>query len=267
MPFIYDETEIEWPEDDDDYEPSPPRADQFVYIPTPQWRRGNPEPIHFSVGPAAPGPESGEPPQPIHNAPSTPGTLPQRSFWDILLGRWRRSSPPHRPQVSYEEKQRQRERQDEQRRQQLFAIAVPELQKTTVRRAYCRYDGGNDEGFSWPESFEMQDGARLSPRELAGQLKGGELLERLYAAKAMFSIGRVRLERGAVIELDTFTDEEKAAAVLGRLCHEWACMLLGSSFGTGEYSMYGAFTVDLEACTITDDPDADPVVENIKIAT
>jgi hypothetical protein len=31
--------------------------------------------------------------------------------------------------------------------------------------------------------------------------------------------------------------------------------------------MYGAFTVDLEACTITDDRNAGPVVQNIKIAT
>jgi hypothetical protein len=50
------------------------------------------------------------------------------------------------------------------------------------------------------------------------------------------------------------------------LCDEWATMLLGSGYGTGEYSMYGAFTVDLEACTISDDPDADPVVQNIEIA-
>jgi hypothetical protein len=51
------------------------------------------------------------------------------------------------------------------------------------------------------------------------------------------------------------------------LCNEWAAMLLGDSYGTGEYSMYGAFTVDLEACTIADDPHADPIVENISIAT
>jgi hypothetical protein len=51
------------------------------------------------------------------------------------------------------------------------------------------------------------------------------------------------------------------------LSTEWASLLLGQSFGTGEYLMYGAFTVDLESCTITDDPNADPVVSNIEIAT
>jgi len=50
------------------------------------------------------------------------------------------------------------------------------------------------------------------------------------------------------------------------LCHEWANLLLGNSFGTGNYSMYGAFKVDLQKCTITDDPDAEPIVENIQIA-
>jgi hypothetical protein len=47
----------------------------------------------------------------------------------------------------------------------------------------------------------------------------------------------------------------------------WASMLLGEGFGTGEYSMYGAFTVDLETCAITDNRNADPIVENIQIAT
>ena len=48
MPFIYDETQIEWPEDDDDYEPPPPRADQFVYLSPPEFG-GAPEPVGFSV--------------------------------------------------------------------------------------------------------------------------------------------------------------------------------------------------------------------------
>ena len=53
---------------------------------------------------------------------------------------------------------------------------------------------------------------------------------------------------------------------MGSLSNEWASLLLGESYGTGEYSMYGAFVVDLDKCTITDDPNADPVVQNIDIA-
>ena len=33
---------------------------------------------------------------------------------------------------------------------------------------------------------------------------------------------------------------------------------LGNGYGTREYSMYGAFVVDLDACTIVDDRNADP---------
>jgi hypothetical protein len=40
------------------------------------------------------------------------------------------------------------------------------------------------------------------------------------------------------------------------LPEEWAALLLGEGFGTGPFSMYGAFTVDLETLTIHDDRDA-----------
>ena len=43
-------------------------------------------------------------------------------------------------------------------------------------------------------------------------------------------------------------------------------MLMADCYGTGEYSMYGAFTADLEACTIVDDRNADPIGQNIRIS-
>jgi hypothetical protein len=67
--------------------------------------------------------------------------------------------------------------------------------------------------------------------------------------------------------IGSLPDRQKLDHILQDLCNEWASMLLGDSYGTGEYSMYGAFAVDLEACTITDDRAADPIVENIQIAT
>ena len=48
MPFVYDETEIEWPEDDDEYESPPPRADEFMYLPPPEFG-GAAEPVRFFV--------------------------------------------------------------------------------------------------------------------------------------------------------------------------------------------------------------------------
>jgi hypothetical protein len=44
MPFIYDKTEIEWPEDDSK---PPPRTDQFVYLSPPKYG-GAREPVQFS---------------------------------------------------------------------------------------------------------------------------------------------------------------------------------------------------------------------------
>ena len=126
---------------------------------------------------------------------------------------------------------------------------VPVLKELGVRRIYCRYDGGNDEGFAWLESMELRDGARID----------GDARRDVQAQALLQATDRVK-DSGAV------TDEAFLANPgCGWLCDEWAMMLLGDSFGTGEYSMYGAFTVDLDACTISDDSNADPVVQNITI--
>jgi hypothetical protein len=221
MPFVYDQTEIELPKDDSD--PPPPRADEFVYIPAPEFG-GAAGTVRFSVP-----------------APGTPIEPPQ-------------PPAPTAPQSSYEERRQQSERLHEQRRQQLFAVVIPVLREIGARRAYCRYDGGNDEGFSWLDNVEMQDGARIGTDALEQRLSDVQLMEKLYAA-------------GMMKRTDHMSEQEHLKSfVRYSLCDEWATMLLGSGYGTGEYSMYGAFTVDLEACTISDDPDADPVVKNIEIA-
>jgi hypothetical protein len=223
MPYVYDETEIEWPEDDGEWEPPPPRPDQFVYY-APADFLGSPEPVHFSVA---------EPPQAVELAPAAPGE----------------------PPLSAEEQRRQREKARQERMQRAFALGVSALRKAGAQRLYCRYDGGNDEGFSWLDRAEMTDGARLDASALSGRLADAGLLDKIYATGMM----RPSDHESGRQQLGFFLDCE--------LIYEWATMLLGSSYGTGEYSMYGAFTVDLEACTITDDRNADPVVENIEIAT
>jgi hypothetical protein len=276
MPFVFARA----PDEDGEHGDGPP-LDQYPYIPPPQFG-GAPEPVHFSIEPLAPEPETAEPPRsvelrsPVEYAPPPPAPPRRRSFLDIRPGLrhgrlrlvvmlvalsfawrmrlvWRRTllgwrnltgspQPTARACVTVV-LQPQPQRDSAQRRQHLFAIAIPELQKAGVRRAYCRYDGGHDEGFAWPDYFEMQDGTRISPRDLAGRLHGAGLADRLTAAEV--------INRHAFLETDL--------DVLRRLCFEWASLLLGNGYGTGEYSMYGAFTVDLEACTITDDRIADPV--------
>jgi len=219
MPFIYDETQVEWP--DDDTEPPPPRRDQFVYLPPPQFG-GAREPVRFSVA-------------------SFTGQSLLLSPISWLLSRSSRASlASHRQHASH--------------RQRLLAVVVPELRQIGARRAYCRYDGGNDEGFCWFDSVEMEDSERITAAALVQRAWEAQLLDKLYAAEVMRPSDAISGQQ----QLDVF--------VRYTLCHEWASMLLGDRYGTGEYSMYGAFTVDLETCTITDDPGADPVVQNIRIA-
>jgi hypothetical protein len=203
MPFVYDETEMEWP--DDDSEPPPPRPDQFVYLAPPQFG-GAREPVQFSI--------------------MSPGVAT-----DASEPQWKKLA------------------------QKSLAIMLSALREIGGRRAYCRYDGGHDEGFAWLDSIELRDGTRINADAVAQRLYDVQVHSRLRAAD-LYN------------RPEGFSDLEHLRNHLRHwLCNEWATMLLGDSYGTGEYSMYGAFTVDLEACTIADDPQADPVVENIAIAT
>src|SRR5262245_26668669 len=124
MPFVYDETEIQWP--DDVSEPPPPRADEFVYIPPPQFG-GAREPVRFCVL---------SPAEASEHETSTDSK------------RWERFT------------------------RKFLAIVVPALREVGVRRAYCRYDGGHDEGFAWLDSIELKDGERIPADAVIQRLKG-----------------------------------------------------------------------------------------------
>ena len=63
-------------------------------------------------------------------------------------------------------------------------------------------------------------------------------------------------------EIDSFTLLQFEA---NALAIESAALLLGQGYGTGPYWLYGAFTIDLDACTILDDRQAEPIVENIQL--
>jgi len=124
------------------------------------------------------------------------------------------------------------------------------LKASGIARVYCRYDGGNDEGFAWLDHAELGAGERLEPAALARRLIANGL----------------PVPKRSPVQKD-WPDELMIRQMLDYpLIVNWAAALLGGlSFGTGEYSMYGAFIVDLDAETITDDPMARPVVANIKI--
>lgn len=136
----------------------------------------------------------------------------------------------------------------------LSAAFVEELRAAGVVSVYCRMDGGNDEGFAWLDSAQTADGRSLDPAQLAALLLERGAAERLPSPlQAGFGDGSESPGDQLVRQFDW------------DLADAWAIRLHGDGYGTGEYSMFGAFTVDLVGETITDDPEAAPVVQNITI--
>lgn len=236
MPFVYDYSQVEWRDEDTD--PPLPRASEFVYLPAPEYG-GVSEPARFTLD---------VPPEPPAAARVNRLRL---SFWDRLRGR-RPSTEQVRAAVEADAKaQLARGVFSSQR---LFAATVPALRELGVKQLYCRYDGGNDEGFSWLDHAVLRDGARIDADALAQRLTEQKFLDRLVARGVM-----KRIEQ-------TSESEQVASFVRDWMCTEWATLLLGGSYGTGEYVMYGAFVVDLDECTVIEDRHAAPVVSNIEIA-
>jgi hypothetical protein len=122
------------------------------------------------------------------------------------------------------------------------------LKALGIAKVYCRYDGGNDEGFAWVDHAEFASGERLDIATLARRL---------------FADGVVSVPEF----LADYPAERAVQFVLDlSLAVNWAAALLGGySYGTGGYWMYGALVADLVAETITDDPMADLVVQNVRI--
>jgi hypothetical protein len=247
MPFVFDQTNIEGAETAEDMTP---RADQFEYmLPAPEFHSVV-EAARFSI----------LPPEPAEEAAVKPQAPPVEPVRKGIMGLFRRLGSPASPlrpsQMTAQERQRQAKLRNDLQARRIFSILVPALRAIGVRRAYCRYDGGNDEGFAWLDRWETADGTPLPNELLGARLRDMKVYEQLCDAKLIPKGEGISIDQKAA-ELVNFTRET--------LTQEWAYMLLGTYFGTGEYVMYGAFLVDLEDCTITDDPEADPVVENIRI--
>ena len=240
MPFIYDMTSPEALDEDFDFAPS---VEQFAYLPPPEYYNV-PQPIQFSILP----PETEEPePMP----PARPAAMARPFSIAGLFGRRKPLSEKlvQQRKAYFDERQRREYLRHEWRTRKLFSIVVPALKAAGVRSVYCRYDGGNDEGFAWFDHYATVSGA-LVAADLVGEklqeIRIGEMLPKI--------VTNLPNEAGAL-----------GHYIGGILSHYWSSMLLGSGFGTGEYVMYGAFIADLDKCTIIDDPKADPVVENIQV--
>jgi len=139
---------------------------------------------------------------------------------------------------------------------ELLAIMLPELRDLGVVSLRCRYDGGYDEGFAWLHEATLADGTTLDPDALAARLLADPgTKQRLDSAKIQ------------AFENRTPTQKKLAFAIANDLCLDWAVALLGRGYGTGEFAMYGMFTVDLRTNTITDDETVEPFGRNIAIDT
>jgi hypothetical protein len=251
MPFFHDQTNLEWPEDGS--EPPPPRADEFMYMTAAEYR-GEPTAGHsarFSIVPFS----AADEPAP---EPAVPVQVERRSLLDRLFGGGRSAAQPQQLRQQVEDGRRRQKLLQEQRTQQLFSVLVPALRSLGVRRAYCRYDGGNDEGFAWLDHYQTQAGEPIEAEVLVKRLHDMGIHEQLCAAG-------FRDHMRGVLPKQKMSDIKAFAC--GWLIDDWAWVLLGSSYGTGEYTMYGAFTVDLDECSVTDDSNARPIVQNIEIAS
>jgi hypothetical protein len=122
------------------------------------------------------------------------------------------------------------------------------LKALGIAKVYCRYDGGNDEGFAWVDHAEFESGERIDIPAIARRL----------IADGVVSVPEFLADHPAERAVQFVLDLSLAV--------NWAAALLGGySFGTGGYWMYGALVADLVAETITDDPLADPIVQHIRI--
>jgi hypothetical protein len=89
-----------------------------------------------------------------------------------------------------------------------------------VKRVFGNYDGGGDESFTNVLGIEMSDG-RVIPAELAG--------------------------------------EEVPGIDCGQLVDDAVCALMGH-YGEGPFTLHGIVIIDFDACTITDEKNADVVL-------
>jgi len=122
-----------------------------------------------------------------------------------------------------------------------FAVALSAL---GAEMAYVRYDGGNDEGFAWFDHCVMTDGSKREADHVANDLEAAGV------TPGMQTWGGRSPTRNALDDLVAST---------------WAVKLLGEGYGTGEYVMYGAFSVELATGLLTDDPNPAPITRNLKL--
>ncbi len=201
-----------------------PRLSAFSYVPSTAID-GPPPPVRFSL-------DRHQPPPPV------PAAKPS------LLGRlfgWKRA--PEEPKLANGPSD-------------YLQLILPKLQALKIAKAYCHYDGGHDEGFAWLDYVETRGGERIELNSLVELLESDGIAQVVHA--------HYKAGQSPNIEVADIPPKELLHEVVR---DELACfgaeLLLGERYGTGEYWMYGAFIMDFETGVITDDPKAEPVLDNI----
>ncbi len=97
-----------------------------------------------------------------------------------------------------------------------LSAMVAQFRAAGVRRVFGSYDGGGDESFTYFHYVEMKDGRQIDRSDL---------------------------------------DENELDLVGLEALIEQATTALMGSYGAGEFSLFGALTIDVDACTITDEKD------------
>lgn len=113
------------------------------------------------------------------------------------------------------------------------------LREFGAKVVYCRYNGGYDEGFAHFDKVEIED-RTIDLNDLKLQLAAGSLGSKTseYLCR-YYHTNQPLPEQRVEFFLEMFADE-------------LAIALLGSGYGTGEYSMKGSFKANLETGEIID---------------
>jgi len=173
------------------------------------------------------------------NSPADQGSERRPSIIARIFG----SKPPKGLKLSHEIKigspewvanfQAEQKRKSEEALERV-AVWAAAFRAAGVRRVLVRYDGGNDEGFTHLDALEMADGSCLTVQDAQTR-----------------DLVRVAIE--ATGDKPNTNDFEKYRYL--EILDDVAVAFLGPGFGTGPYEMFGAITIDCEACTITDEKD------------
>ena len=223
MPFVFDWSEIDLP---DDYSH---KADDFVFMNVAEFNGGNADRVRFGIQPRFADLGRREP----LGGP--------REWFARLFG----------PKPDLNERMRKSGEVYQNFHLAVFATIMRELVQLGIVKAYCRYDGGSDEGFAHAGYFETGDGRKLNLDELILILSKTSCLALLQSIEKQSGYRHQKLQQNPFHKLTLKQAIEQHAI------YAWAEFLMDGGYGDGEMSLYGAFTVDLLAQTITDDPDAD----------